>query len=437
MMLIPDKYFAGMNFIIAFVRGNYLLLIVKSLKAMKTFIAILIVLMLFPYQLMSCTVAVISGKNTPDGRPLLWKHRDTDSFNNKIAWLTGGKYTAMALINSEDKNPDNIWIGFNSAGFAIMNSASYNLRGNDTTSLSDLEGEFMKKALLACGSVKDFEKFLQDHPKPIGVEANFGVIDAFGEAAFFETNNFTYTRIDVNDPSVAPHGYIVRTNYSFTGEMNRGAGYIRFETAEKMFYRASGMNRLSVPHILENICQSLENSYTGEKVQDYLHLGEKESKFMYFQDCNNRYTTSSSVIVQGVREGEPAGLTTMWAMVGFPLATLPVPVWLTPGGNLPQVVSGEPEKNAPICDYALELKKIMVPSRRGSTKYYIQTTSVMNANGTGITQKLLPFHLEIVEKSTQLLDQWRKTGINQQELVRHYNWIDSYVTKTYRELLRL
>jgi hypothetical protein len=426
-----------MNSIIVFVRGNSLHLILKSLKAMKKPIAIFIILLLLPSQLMPCTVAVVSGKGTPDGRPLLWKHRDTDSFNNKIAWLTGGKYTAMALIDSEDQNPENIWIGFNSAGFAIMNSASYNLKGNDTTSLSDLEGEFMKKALLACGSVGEFERFLMDQPKPLGVEANFGVIDAFGEAAFFETNNFSYIRIDANDPAVAPHGYIVRTNYSFTGEMNRGAGYIRFETAEKMFYRASGMNRLSVPHILENICLSLENSYSGEKVQDYLHLREMESKFMYFQDCNNRFTTSSSVIVQGVKKGESAGLTTMWAIVGFPLATLPVPVWLTPNGSLPRMVSADPGKNAPICDFALELKKVMVPSRRGSTKYYIQTTSVMNADGTGITQKLLPPHREIVEKSYRLLDQWRKTGINQPELTRHYNWIDSFVSQTYKDLFNL
>lgn len=28
--------------------------------------------------LSACTSAVISGKVTPDGRPLLWKNRDTD-----------------------------------------------------------------------------------------------------------------------------------------------------------------------------------------------------------------------------------------------------------------------------------------------------------------------------------------------------------------------
>ena len=29
-----------------------------------------------------CTTAVVSGSATPDGRPLLWKNRDTDEANN-------------------------------------------------------------------------------------------------------------------------------------------------------------------------------------------------------------------------------------------------------------------------------------------------------------------------------------------------------------------
>ena len=32
----------------------------------------------------ACTSAVVSGKATPDGRPLLWKHRDTDFLKNHV-----------------------------------------------------------------------------------------------------------------------------------------------------------------------------------------------------------------------------------------------------------------------------------------------------------------------------------------------------------------
>ena len=36
---------------------------------------------------LACTSAVVSGKVTPDGRPLLWKNRDTDYLRNHVAYI--------------------------------------------------------------------------------------------------------------------------------------------------------------------------------------------------------------------------------------------------------------------------------------------------------------------------------------------------------------
>ena len=74
----------------------------------------------------ACTSAVISGKITPDGRPLLWKNRDTDNVQNAVKYFSGEKYAFIGIVNSVD-NPTEIWIGTNTAGFAIMNTQSYNL----------------------------------------------------------------------------------------------------------------------------------------------------------------------------------------------------------------------------------------------------------------------------------------------------------------------
>ena len=38
----------------------------------------------FATPVQACTSAVVSGKVTPDGRPLLWKNRDTDFMQNHI-----------------------------------------------------------------------------------------------------------------------------------------------------------------------------------------------------------------------------------------------------------------------------------------------------------------------------------------------------------------
>ena len=382
----------------------------------------------------ACTVAIVSGKATPDGRPLLWKHRDTGDLDNKVLFLGEGGYKAMGLVNAQDSLAESIWIGVNEAGFSIMNSASYNLRGSDSTSLADLEGELMKEALLACATVDDFERFLQGKPKPLGVEANFGVIDALGGAAFFETNNFSWTKIDVHDQRIATHGYIVRTNYSFTGAPNEGAGYIRFEAAEKMFYRASGTNNLSVSYLVEHMCIAADNPLSGQSAREGLQYGEREDHFFYFQDCTNRYTSSASVIVQGVKDGESPLLTTMWSMVGFPLAAVVIPIWISPNGTLPTVITGPGSQNALVCDKALELKKQMVPSTRGSTRYYLNATKVYNADQTGITQRLIPVNQDIIKRGNEYLEQWRKTLPDQKEVDDVYKWIDLRVVNIYKSL---
>ena len=96
----------------------------------------------------ACTSAIITGKLTKDGKPLLWKHRDTGELNNRIEYFKGPKYTFLALVNSPDSGGI-AWTGTNNVGFSIMNTASYNLRdandGVDDKEM-DREGELMFKA---------------------------------------------------------------------------------------------------------------------------------------------------------------------------------------------------------------------------------------------------------------------------------------------------
>lgn len=388
--------------------------------------------LVFSFPVKSCTTAVVSGKYTPDGRPLLLKHRDTDILDNKLVIITGGKYRALGLADYSDKIPESIWIGFNDAGFAIMNSASYNLNREDTAKFKDQEGILMKKALLHCATIDDFEDFLENLPKPYGVEANFGVIDARGGAAYFETGNRRFTKIDVNDPKIAPHGYVVRTNYSFTGDFNQGAGYIRFETAEELFYRASSRNDLTVDFILREVSRCVKNSLTGEDIRDYQNLHAGDRKFMYFNDCTVRPSTSASVVIQGIKQGEKAGLTTMWTILGFPLSSVAIPVWLTPEGYLPSILTAPAGEKAPLTIMAHELKNRIVPVRRGNGKNYLQTTAVINAEGTGIRQQLEPLEERLLEQGKQALDNWRNRGIVPGDILAFYNKIDDEVKEFYR-----
>ena len=55
---------------------------------MRKIIALIgIFTILFATDVYCCTSAIITGKATPDGRPLMWKHRDTGEDNNRVDYI--------------------------------------------------------------------------------------------------------------------------------------------------------------------------------------------------------------------------------------------------------------------------------------------------------------------------------------------------------------
>ena len=57
----------------------------------------------------ACTSFVISGKATPDGRPIILKNRDTYDQNNHIELRQGEKYRYIAVIADRDIHVNNVW----------------------------------------------------------------------------------------------------------------------------------------------------------------------------------------------------------------------------------------------------------------------------------------------------------------------------------------
>jgi len=393
----------------------------------------------FIFQGYTCTTAVISGKATPDGRPLLWKHRDTWAINNKIVQFFDEKYHCVGLVNSVDTTNESIWIGFNSEGFAIMNSASYNLN-YDTVKLNGLEGRLIKLALQNCANVSDFEKMINNMEKPTRLEGNFGVIDANGGAAFYELGNFEYTKFDATDPEVAPNGYIIRTNYSVSGEYGDGGGYIRYVTISEVFEEAIKSNTLDYCTILQEGSRNLKHSLLNVDLYSYDSLPENTPTTVFFKDFIPRSGTSSSCVVQGVMPGENPDLTAMWSLVGFPLTSLTIPVWLNKKAGLPEVVQYDEILNdSPLSNYSLLLKDQVFTYKLGvDKKYYIDINKVVNADSTGFIQKIVPVENQIIEKSEQYLNNWRRYNkFDNKEIKELYDWIDSKIYELYNTTFNL
>jgi len=387
----------------------------------------------------ACTSAIITGKLTPDGRPLLWKHRDTGEDNNRIEYFKGKRFDFTALVNSPDKDGV-VWIGTNSAGFSIMNTASYNLQDkDDKTKVMDREGELMYDALSECADMKDFEEFLAKRKRPMGVEANFGVIDAKGNAAYFETTNFGFTKVDVNDPKIAPEGYLIYTNYSYTGRFNEGMGYIRYQNARDIVTKEAIYKNITPQWIFNNLSRNFYHSFMGINLLDSENSPERGSGWVVDQDFIPRKSSTASVIVQGVKPGENPEMTTMWVVLGYPPAGVAVPVWVKAGEEIPSVLvksknadlAVPASMNAFACDRAVALKYETFSVTRGNGGRYMYFPLIYNSAGNGYMQQLKKFEDEIFDISLPKIEKWRKEGLSTDEIKELNKKTNSLVLEAY------
>lgn len=63
---------------------------------------------------------------------------------------------------------------------------------------------------------------------------------------------------------------------------------------------------------------------------------------------------------------------------------------------------------------------------------------LINREGSGILQRLEPVENEIFRKTAEMVAAMPEKGRQQKEaILEHYNWLDSYIVQSYRELFGL
>lgn len=387
----------------------------------------------------ACTTVIVSGKRTVDGRSLLFKQRDTYSLENKLVSFSDGEYPYVGIVNTKDTANLNVWGGHNSAGFAIMNSASYNINPEEKSDdKKESSGKLMKLALQKCKNLSDFEQLLDSLPRPLGLSSNFGVIDAYGGAAYYETNDAGYVKFDANDTGQAPLGYLIRTNFSFSGDRARDKGLARFQAATELLYQASLTNNLSYEYLLNDVSRSLLHGITHVNLFEEVQKENNRYGFVAFRDYIPRYLTASVIVVQGVKKNESPAFTTSWITLGFPLVTPSIPIWVDNKSNsLPSIVVADESGKSKLNEWSLNLKKKLFPIERGEGSDYLNLEVLLSKRGDGIYQKLIPVNERINSESKRYIDAWRQSNtLNSAELKKFYGWIDEYLSEAYNTQLK-
>ncbi len=364
-----------------------------------------------PESFEECTIAVVGPGASADGRPLLFKNRDSGYVDNEVVYFEDGAYRYVALVNAGDAA--NAWIGVNEAGFAILNSLSYNIPDSLWGGITN--GQMMKLALQSCATVSDFEDLLLQTAQGSGREnpANLGVIDAQGGAAMFEVGSRHHRRFDAGNPQHAPKGFLARANFSLAYDTTAVETW-RFRRATVLLGQAverGGVRRVDALEMLRDLHSRYVDPYPLPC--DVGPPGWPGAiGYVDTYETINRVSTVASGLIVGVTPQEPAGLSAFYAALGQPVVTPFVPVWVA-GGATPSQLDGA--QTAPFCDLA-RVRADLVYDHPGSWSL-LDTRKLVQAAGARAVNLVLVRTIErrAHARVDSLLAIWRTTGISPED----------------------
>ena len=267
----------------------------------------------------ACTSALVSAAKSSEGAPMLWKHRDSSSWDCHIEYIEGGKYAYTALVS---KDGNHTYCGINEEGFAIMNTVSENLKIAPEVAQRTGAIATMATALRECAAVEEFEAWLEKSNGARCYITNFAVGDASGALAYFEVWREGFKRYDVSERK---EGFDIRSNFSFAGDMvNIGPSVPRYEIAMRQMVEKKRHTPYDFYHYSRNFA-----------LRDGSNALDTEGVFV----CNDitipRYISVASAVMV-CDKANPR----MLAMVGHPVVGVPVPVYVKAKSAIPECVGG-------------------------------------------------------------------------------------------------
>ena len=312
----------------------------------------------------ACDIAVISGKVTPSGRPMIWKNRDhSASWQQELVYYEAVKPDVGGSIRIIDRTVD--WSDFvedpedvasltrpimsggvNASGFAITNTTVYEWDPLHEY-IFNANVYLMEQALEKCKTVADFDALVATfHGNPFNwdkiISGNFAVLDAQGNAAMYElytgeglTAMFAKIqtkKYDANDVDDAPHGFVNLTNSnSYIERTSDDQREIRGREILEELYQQDELT-------LENILVSLAKDVCGDETDTGSDVDTSA--------CISRYQTNFAMVVEGVKKGENPAFATLWLNMGEPGVGVATPHFACAGKVTPYAWA-ESECNTP------------------------------------------------------------------------------------------
>ncbi len=273
----------------------------------------------------ACTIGVIAGEVTVDGRPILWKNRDVTNTDQEYRYFETEPYSFVSNVyNGEDHRA---WGGVNDVGFAIIDSDVYNLGGRGYSGPDD--GEIMKWALQNCRTVDDFQAYLDSTNTERRRSChNYACIDGEGGAAMFETAKDSYVRLD----AIEEGGYVIRANFAMSGDMEGSLpGINRYNQAQTVIDRQPNID---FHFVLDSLASNIGTPWFSPYPLPYADPASSLPRGYVntYLSVNRQQTSSAQIVIGKLPFEETISYPVLWGLFSQPILSMPFPLWPYTGG---------------------------------------------------------------------------------------------------------
>lgn len=369
---------------------------------------------------LACTIGAFSSISTQSRLPLLWKNRDISNPDQAVYFFRDGIYQYLGLVYAGDST--RVWAGINEKGFAIINSTSSNIGSGVGGGLDD--GEVMKHALQYCASIEEFQLFM-DSTNLTGRQtpSNFGVMDSTGEASIFEAGGSNYFRHDASNESL---GFMLRANYSMSGDTTRRTGYERYLRGTDLANKGFQTGVLDAQYIIEKIARDLGGvGFDPYPLPFCDTVGSYPFGFLPTNNTISRRTTRASVVIVGKdMKFEPKGFSSyrMWTILGEPCVGIAVPLFFS-AETVPELIggSGLPE----ICAAAKSLKEYIYCDMGNSVNSFLLAS---------VYEKFHSLESEIFNLTQEKIDHWEEYPPTTSEILEFEDGLAERVAEAYEKI---
>lgn len=388
----------------------------------------------------ACDIAVVSGKITKDGRPIIWKNRDhSANWKQELRYYDatdadiGGsiriidRTTADLLQVSDTIVPEIMSGGANESGFAILNTTVYEYNIIHEY-ISNANVYLMETALETCKTVSDFDDLIlnfHNSLKNIGkiICGNFVVLDGEGGAALYEIYSGTgllsyiqplqYLKFDANNEETAPYGFVNRTN-SHTW-IERTNDDHREERGYFILEQLSDAGSVTVEDILMTLAKDLyfedDSGYTlAPPGDDPLNFDTSS--------CISRYQTNFAIAIEGVKDGENAKYTTLWCNMGEPSVGVSTPHFPFAGKVTPYawaesgMETDNPVDDTPTCALNQAINDCELTMYSNNWAFLVSMDNTMDYTVfLGVQEWSLPLEKTVIRGTQKVLDKYRNGNL--------------------------